>query len=83
MRCYETVKMRYAVNWIHYTPQLQHVCCPTLGMVGDHEPLLVEYMHTLTQAIKGTRLEIVPQSLDPTNLCQREHFDRLVATFLQ
>jgi 3-oxoadipate enol-lactonase len=83
LRKYETVKIRYAINWIHYTPQLRQIRCPTLGIVGDHEPLLVGYMRTLTEAIAGARLEIVPHSFDPTNLCQCEHFDRLVATFLQ
>ncbi|QBD83314.1 alpha/beta hydrolase [Ktedonosporobacter rubrisoli] len=83
MRRYETMKLRYAINWIHYTPELKLARCPTLGIVGDHEPLLVEYMRTFTQAIAGAHLEIIPHSFDPTNLCQRECFDQLVGAFLQ
>ena len=57
--------------------------CPTLGIVGDHEALLVDYMQAVTGAIPGARLEIVPNSFDPTNLCQTETFNRLTTESLQ
>lgn len=83
MRKLETVKIRYAINWIDFLPGLRRVACPTLGIVGDHEALLVDYMQAVTGAIPGARLEIVPNSFDPTNLCQTETFNRLTTDFLQ
>jgi 3-oxoadipate enol-lactonase len=83
MRKLETVKIRYAINWIDFLPDLHRVTCPTLGIVGDHEPLLINYMREVTGAIPGARLEIVPNSFDPTNLCQTETFNRLTADFLR
>lgn len=41
------------------------------------------YMQATIRAIVGARLEIVHDSFDPTNLCQRAIFDRLLSDFLQ
>ena len=83
LRGYETMKTRLVINWINFTPELRRVTCPTLGIVGDSSPLAVRLMQRFVEAIPGARLEIVPDSFDPTSLCQPETFNRLLADFLR
>jgi pimeloyl-ACP methyl ester carboxylesterase len=83
MRGFETMKVRYAINGINYTPQLHQVQTPTLGIVGDVSDLAVNLMRRLTSALPNARLEIVEDSFDPTNLCQPAVFNRRVDDFLQ
>jgi pimeloyl-ACP methyl ester carboxylesterase len=83
MRGFETMKVRAAINWINTTPELHRIDAPTLGIVGDRSDLAVGWMRRLTDAIPNARLVVVEDSFDPTNLCQPEAFNRLLADFLQ
>ncbi|MPZ96705.1 MAG: alpha/beta fold hydrolase [Propionibacteriales bacterium] len=82
LRKLETTKVRYALNGVSYTSELDRISCPTLGIVGTASPALLAYMRHLTAAIPKSRLAEVPDSFDPSNLCQPEEFDRLLAGFL-
>lgn len=77
----EALLQRLAINRAEHTSRLGQVRCPALGIVGDTS-LGVRYMRRAMRAIPGARLEIVPDSFDPTNLCQPETFNRLLAGFL-
>ncbi|MHA6799763.1 alpha/beta fold hydrolase [Bounagaea algeriensis] len=82
MRRIETARMRRAINRVDYQPQLAAVTCPARGIVGDASPVLVELMRRLTSALPNASLDSVPDSFDPTNLCQPELFNALLADFL-
>lgn len=83
MRGYETMKVRLAINGIDYTPSLHRIKCPTMGIVGDRSPIAVQLMQTLVDAIPDARLKVVTDSFDPTNLCQPNLFNQLLARFLK
>ena len=82
MRRLETARMRHAINRADYVPRLAEVTVPTLGIVGDASAVLLELMHRLVDAVPDASLEIVPDSFDPTPLCQPDRFDALLADFL-
>jgi pimeloyl-ACP methyl ester carboxylesterase len=56
---------------------------PALGIVGDATRMGVRLMETAMGAIPGSRLEVVRDSFDPTNLCQPGEFNRLLVGFLR
>jgi len=55
---------------------------PALGLVGDSSQLLVKYMKRAMQAIPGSRLEVLENSFDPSNLCQPDLFNQKLEGFL-
>ncbi|WP_168211854.1 alpha/beta fold hydrolase [Ruania zhangjianzhongii] len=82
MRRVETARVRRAINRADYVPRLAQVSVPTRGIVGDTSPVLVELMHRLIDAVPNASLDVVPESFDPTNLCQPERFNALLEGFL-
>lgn len=82
MRRVETARVRRAINRADYVPRLAQVHCPALGVVGAHSAVLVELMRRLVDALPAARLEIVPDSFDPTTLCRPERFNTLLTGFL-
>jgi 3-oxoadipate enol-lactonase len=82
MRRVETARIRCAINRADYRSRLARVRCPALGIVGDGSTVLTELMRGLTDSLPDAQLHIVGDSFDPTNLCQPEHFNRLLAAFL-
>lgn len=82
MRRAETARVRLAINRADYVPRLTRVTCPARGVVGDGSAVLVELMRRLTDAMPNATLHVVPDSFDPSNLCQPERFNTLLAEFL-
>jgi pimeloyl-ACP methyl ester carboxylesterase len=79
----EAVLQSLAMNRINYVPSLHQVRCPAMGIVGDATRTGIRLMERAMNVIAGSRLEIVPDSFDPTSLCQPEAFNRLLDGFLQ
>lgn len=73
---------RKAINGIDYTDHLRSVRCPVLGIVGDTVRVSIRAMQRGIYAIPGAKLEIVKNSFDPTNLCQRKIYNTLLQNFL-
>lgn len=61
---------------------LGRVQCHALGVVGDATKTGVRLMQRAMSSIPNSRLEVVRDSFDPTNLCQPGEFNRLLAGFL-
>jgi hypothetical protein len=57
--------------------------CPTLGIVGAANRTGARLMERALEAVPGSRLEVVWDSFDPTNLCQPDEFSRLPGGFLR
>lgn len=53
-----------------------------LIIVGDATKVEVRYMKRSIGAIPISKLEIIKNSFDPSNLCQSETFNKLVSQFL-
>lgn len=81
-RGHEAVLQRLAIMRAEHTSKLGSLRCPALGIVGDHTAIGVRFMQRAMGAIPGARLEIIHDSFDPSNLCQPEEFDRILAGFL-
>ena len=82
MRSQEVLLQRLAINGADHTSQLWKNTYPTLGMVGDYSKILIKYMRRMINAMPNARLEIIQNSFDPSNLCQKETYDKLVKGFL-
>lgn len=82
LRRRETARVRLALNRVDTVSRLGGLSCPVLGLVGDASPELVELMTRLVDAAPRARLEVVPDSFDPGNLCRPDVFDALVEDFL-
>jgi 3-oxoadipate enol-lactonase len=83
MRHHETVLQRMAINLPDHTSQLHQLKIPLLGMVGDSSKLLIKYMQRALAAAPGSRLEVIPDSFDPSNLCQPQIFNQNLLRFLE
>jgi pimeloyl-ACP methyl ester carboxylesterase len=83
LRPYEAALQSLAVCGVGPARDLTLVRCPTLGIVGDASRTAVRLMRRAMAPIPGARLEVVEDSFDPSNLCQPEAFNRLLAGFLR
>ncbi len=79
----EAVLQSLAMCRIGPAGELDRIRCPALGIVGGFSGTAVRFMEHAMHAIPGSRLEVVPDSFDPTNLCQPEEFNRLLAEYLR
>jgi pimeloyl-ACP methyl ester carboxylesterase len=82
LRKHEVVLQRSAINHINHTRKIGTIKCPTLGIVGGNTKVAVRYMKRAMAAIPTSELRVIPNSFDPSNLCQREIFDGLLSEFL-
>ena len=83
MRRWEFLLQLLAMNRINFTPYLKEISCPTLGIVGGQNKVGVGWMKDALKEIPDATLEIIPDSFDPSNLCQPEKYNHLVLEFLE
>lgn len=83
LRPMDALKTRLAINLVNYPPALNRAHYPVLGVVGeDSWPRSITFMEELRRAVPRTRLVRVPDSTDPTPLCQPAAFNEILAAFL-
>ncbi|WP_161602509.1 alpha/beta fold hydrolase [Tautonia marina] len=78
----EAVLQSIAMCRIDAVRQAGQITCPTLGIVGGATRTAIRLMERAIGPIPGARLEVIPESFDPSNLCQPEAFNRLLSVFL-
>ena len=78
----EAVLQSLAMCRVDAVRHLGRVQCHALGVVGDATKTGVRLMQRAMSSIPNSRLEVVRDSFDPTNLCQPGEFNRLLAGFL-
>ncbi|MDO5649506.1 MAG: alpha/beta hydrolase [Gallicola sp.] len=83
LRSKEVILQRKALNEADYTKRLHEINIPVLGIVGDRAHILIKLMKRSFKEIKNSRLVILKDSIDPSNLCQPEEFNLLVEDFLK
>jgi pimeloyl-ACP methyl ester carboxylesterase len=81
-RAHEATLQRLAIMGAEHTSKLRAVACPALGIAGDRTATGVRLMQRTMAALPGSRLEVVHDAFDPTNLCQVAIFNDLLAGFL-
>jgi len=79
----EAVLQSVAMCRVDDTRHLGRVRVPALGVVGDATRTGVRLLGRAMAAIPGSRLEVVPDSFDPSNLCQPATFNNILAAFLR
>ncbi|WP_147918532.1 alpha/beta fold hydrolase [Ruania zhangjianzhongii] len=83
LRPLDALKTRCAINLVNYPPALNAANYPILGVVGENSwPRSLTFMEELRRAVPRTHLIRVPDSNDPTPLCQPEAFNAILADFL-
>jgi len=66
----EVVRQRIAISMANHTRALPEIRVPVLGIVGDRNRHAVGRMQRLVAAVPSGLLVVVPDSVDPSNLCQ-------------
>lgn len=70
----DLVKQRRAVNAVQLEDDLQSCRTPTLCLVGDDSALAIAMMRRVAEALPRSEFAIIPDSFDPSSLCQPEAF---------
>lgn len=84
LRPLDALKTRWAISFVNYLPALSAGSYPILGVVGESSwPRSLTFMEELQRAVPRTTLVRVPNSNDPTPLCQPDVFNAILADFLQ
>src|SRR5690606_28150949 len=78
----EAVLQSIAMCRIDTVRQADRIACPTLGIVGGWSKTAVTLMERAIGPIPGAKLVVIPDAIDPSNLCQPEAFNRLLGAFL-
>lgn len=83
LRSHEVVLQRLAINKANYTPDLDTIRCPVLGLVGDDVKLMIKYMRRAMDRVKGSEFIVLEDSFDPSNLCAVDRYNELTTKFLK
>lgn len=83
LRVKEAILQRQAINHIQFTKDLKQIKNPTLLLVGDRYQIMVDAMKVIHEKIQGSRLEIVPNAYDPSNIMNDEYWNQSVMEFLE
>lgn len=83
LRVKEAILQRQAINHIDFTEDLKQIDKPTLLLVGDRYKIMVDAMKVIHENIQGSRLEIVPNAYDPSNIMNAEYWNQSVIKFLE
>lgn len=78
----EAVLQSIAMCRIDAVRQADRIACPTLGIVGGWSKTAIRLMERAIGPTPEARLEVIPDAVDPSNLCQPEAFNRLLSVFL-
>ncbi|MGO2520857.1 MAG: alpha/beta fold hydrolase [Microbacterium sp.] len=83
LRAIDALKTRCAITLVAYPKTLNAATFPILAVVGTESwPRSMTFMQELHAVVPRTRLLRVPESNDPTPLCQPNAFNELLAKFL-
>ena len=70
----DLIKQRRVVNAVQLEDRLRECQIPTLCLVGDHSSFAVSMMRRVHSALPNSEFAIIPDSFDPSSLCQPEAF---------
>lgn len=79
----ELYRQRLATSHVDYTRCLKSFKRPALCIVGDFSEFGVNCMKDMVSQLPQAQLAIIPNALDPSNLCQPEKFNDILQRFLE
>jgi 3-oxoadipate enol-lactonase len=79
----ELYRQRLATVRLDYSLHLKVFNRPALCIAGDFTEYGIDCMKDLAAQLPQAKLAIIPDSSDPSNLCQPEQFNGLVRQFLE
>lgn len=79
----DIIKQRRVVNSVQLEDKLADCATPTLCVVGGAVGLAETMMRRVEGALPNTEFVIIPNSFDPSNLCQPEAFTELVRSWVK
>ncbi|MEK3749849.1 alpha/beta hydrolase [Paenibacillus sp. FSL E2-8871] len=79
----ELYRQRLATSHVDYTRCLKSFKRPALCIVGDFSEFGVNCMKDMVSQLPHAQLVIIPNALDPSNLCQPEKFNAILQRFLE
>lgn len=82
-RPWELYRQRLAMARLDYSAHLKRLNLPALCVAGDGMEYGVHCMKEMARRLPHGELAIIPDSLDPSNLCQPELFNRILQQFLE
>ena len=82
IRVKETLAQKKAVKKIDLKDELLNLSVPTLCIVGDYGDSSLMKMMQIISIIDKSKLYVLEEALEPSNLCQPEKFNPLVADFI-
>jgi len=77
------IKQRLAVENIDYRLRIRKIEAPVLCLSGDFAVSSVRHMQEVAGQIPGAAFAIIPDSHDPSNLCQPRQFNEKIERFLE
>lgn len=77
----ELYRQRLATSHVDYTRCLKSFKRPALCIVGDFSEFGVNCMKDMVSQLPHAQLAIIPNALDPSNLCQPEKFNAILQRF--
>lgn len=83
LRSKEITLQRKAINEVNYTDEIKKIKIPVLGIVGEKAAILVRSMRRSMEELNHSELVILPDSIDPSNLCRVQEFNELVDDFIR
>ncbi|MGZ7440821.1 alpha/beta fold hydrolase [Paenibacillus sp. TH7-28] len=79
----ELYRQRLATSRIDYSAQLASFDRPALCVVGDYSEYSFACMREVVSHLSHGRLDVIPDAVDPSNLCQPDAFNAIVQQFLE
>lgn len=79
----ELYRQRLAMTRLDYSSSLKTITHPALFLVGDSTAYEVLRMKDMAAQLPQAQFAIIPDALNPSNLCQPETFNRLLQQFLE
>ncbi|AOS63796.1 alpha/beta fold hydrolase [Actinoalloteichus hymeniacidonis] len=83
LRGTDALKTRLAINLVNFVPALGAASFPILAVVGeDSWPRSMRFAAELRSAVPRTTVVRIPDSADPSTLCQPARFNEVLQRFL-
>lgn len=79
----ELYRQRLASSRIDFSAHLTAFRRPALCVVGDYTAYGIDNMKEVVSQLPQAQLAIIPDSFDPSNLCQPETFNAILQQFLE
>ena len=79
----QLILARKAINEIDILKDLENIEIPSLVIVGDQVDIMIKASKKIQNSLKNSKLVIIKDSMDPSNLVAPEEFNKKVLEFIK